>query len=194
MSRVKLTLLATVAMAGAGGAIAIADTGGGHDGHAGGNAASATLVDATGAKVGKVTFQGLGHAGPVLVTARASGLTPGFHGFHVHAVGRCDAPDFTSAGPHIAKPGQSHGEHVGDLPPLLAKADGTAYGAAVTDRFTLADLTDADGSAIMVHGGRDNLANIPDRYQSSESDEPGPDAMTLDTGDSGARVACGVVR
>jgi Cu-Zn family superoxide dismutase len=46
----------------------------------------------------------------------------------------------------------------------------------------------------MVHEGPDNLANIPERYQSSASTTPGPDSATLETGDSGARVACGVLR
>ena len=66
-------------------------------------------------------------------------------------------------------------------------ADGEAMLGTVTDRFNLADLHDADGSAVMVHSGPDNFANIPPRYG-------GPDQETLATGDSGSRVACGVVR
>jgi superoxide dismutase, Cu-Zn family len=90
--------------------------------------------------------------------------------------------------------GVSHGDHAGDMPPLLVNTDGTASARFVTDRFTLNSLFDADGSAVIIHLGRDNLANIPTRYQSSMSTAPGPDAMTLETGDSGARFACGVIR
>ena len=59
--------------------------------------------------------------------------------------------------------------------------------AAATDRFSLDELRDADGTAVMIHSGPDNFANIPPRYGT-------PDQETLNTGDSGTRVACGVVR
>ena len=75
------------------------------------------------------------------------------------------------------------------MPVLLVNADGTARASLRTDRFALADLLDADGSAIIIHAKADNYANIPtDRY------DPDPDEMTLATGDSGGRAACGVVR
>ena len=78
------------------------------------------------------------------------------------------------------------------MPSLLVTADGRAYSSFVTDRFTLADLRDTDGSAVMVHAGRDNFANIPsDRYTSATGAVP--DTMTLATGDAGARAACGVI-
>ena len=126
--------------------------------------------------------------GKITVTGTVKGVAPGFHGFHVHAIGKCERPSFTSAGGHFAAPGQRHGAHAGDLPPLLVTRDGTASAAFETDRFTIAQLRDADGSAVMVHAGPDNFANIPTRYA------PAPDQETLDTGDSGARVACGVVK
>jgi Cu-Zn family superoxide dismutase len=72
--------------------------------------------------------------------------------------------------------------------------DGRGELRFATDRFSIRDLFDDDGSALMVHAGRDNFANIPDRYKSDASDTPGPDADTLATGDAGARAACGVVR
>ena len=72
-------------------------------------------------------------------------------------------------------------------------ANGTASLEFVTDRFDLSDLRDDDGSAVMVHVGRDNFANIPERYVSTTSGQPGPDDATLATGDAGARYACGVV-
>jgi superoxide dismutase, Cu-Zn family len=71
--------------------------------------------------------------------------------------------------------------------------DGTGELQFETDRFRLSDLFDADGSAVIVHAGRDNFANIPSRYHSHATNTFGPDADTLATGDAGARAACGVV-
>jgi len=131
--------------------------------------------------------------GKVWVVARLQGLTPGFHGFHVHQVGRCEPPGFQSAGGHYNPDAEGHGDHAGDLPSLLVTGDGRAELAFATDAFTVAELVEGDGSAIMVHSGADNFANIPDRYRSSAQAAPGPDAETLATGDSGGRVGCGVV-
>ena len=78
------------------------------------------------------------------------------------------------------------------MPPLLVTADGQAYTSFATDRFSLDSLRDVDGSAVMVHAGADNLANIPDRY--TVGGVAGPDTTTLNTGDAGLRVACGVVQ
>lgn len=147
--------------------------------------ATATLVDGAGKRLGKVTL--VQFRGKITVAGRVKGVTPGFHGFHVHAVGKCEGPAFTTAGGHFAAPGQTHGAHAGDLPPLLVNGDGTASAAFETDRFTLAQLRDADGSALIIHAGPDNFANIPPRYGT-------PDQETLNTGDSGARAACGVIR
>jgi Cu-Zn family superoxide dismutase len=116
------------------------------------------------------------------------GVTPGFHGFHIHAAGVCAAP-FTSALGHYNPGAAAHRDHAGDLPVLLIDGDGTAEARFSTDRFALGDLFDADGSAFILHAGPDNYANIPtDRY------EPDPDATTLATGDAGARTACGVIK
>lgn len=145
--------------------------------------ASAEVRDQAGAVVGGVTLTGLG--GKVHVQGHFRGLTPGFHGFHVHAVGQCTG-NFLSAGGHLNPGGAGHPGHQGDMPVLLVNADGTASTEFTTDRFTLASLFDADGSAIMVHAAPDNYANIPARYS------PSVDAMTLATGDAGARAACGV--
>lgn len=156
-------------------------------GHAG-----AVVRDADGQVVGKVTLRRGGRSG-TSVSVRARGLTPGFHGFHVHAIGTC-TPPFTSAGGHLNPTDADHGEHVGDMPSLLVQEDGTARLTFETDRFTVRDLFDSDGSAVIIHAGPDNFANIPSRYVSSETGEPGPDEDTLAAGDAGARVACGVVR
>ena len=149
--------------------------------------ASATLMSAAGQTVGSVWMREDRRDSVVQLVARVRNLPPGFHGFHIHTTGRCDAPTFTSAGGHLDPSGEAHGDHAGDLPSLLVNEDGTAFLATATDRFTIGDLRDADGSAVMVHSGRDDFANIPARYG-------GPDQETLDTGDSGSRIACGVVR
>jgi superoxide dismutase, Cu-Zn family len=148
------------------------------------------LQDAAGADIGfvKLTEQG----GKVIVRGEVSGLTPGFHGFHVHTVGQC-VPPFTAAGGHYNPGGVGHGSHAGDMPSLLVLDDGTAEAQFATDNYTIDELFDADGSAIIVHAGADNFANIPTRYQSTTEGVFGPDSATLATGDAGARVACGVV-
>jgi Cu-Zn family superoxide dismutase len=148
------------------------------------------LADANGADIGTVRMTTQG--GEVVVRAVVEGLTPGFHGFHVHSVGEC-VPPFTSAGGHYNPTGVGHGEHAGDMPSLLVLGDGTAELQFATDRFTIAELYDADGTAIIVHALPDNFANIPTRYQSTTEGVFGPDSATLATGDAGGRVACGVV-
>ena len=157
----------------------------GHDWR--GRVASATLMDATGQRVGRVWMREDRGDDVVYLEARVRDLPAGFHGFHIHTTGRCDAPLFTTAGGHFNPTGATHGSHAGDLPSLLVTGDGEAFLATATDRFSIADLRDADGSAVMVHSGPDNFANIPARYG-------GPDQETLNTGDSGSRLACGVVR
>lgn len=151
--------------------------------------AHATLVNAAGENVGVVRFERRGKSRALRVSVTIRKQTPGFHGFHVHTVGKCEAPTFMSAGPHLNPAKASHADHAGDMPPLLVTSAGRAQARFTTDRFSIAQLRDADGSAVMVHALPDNQANIPkDRY------DPDPDAMTLATGDSGARVACGRIR
>jgi Cu-Zn family superoxide dismutase len=152
--------------------------------------AVATLHDTSGAEVGWARFEP--DNGAVHVKVRAYGLPPGFHGFHVHAVGVC-VPPFASAGGHYNPAGATHGHHAGDMPSLLVKQDDTAELDFRTDSFSVDELLDADGSAVIVHAGSDNFANIPSRYHSHTEDVFGPDSATLATGDAGARVACGVV-
>lgn len=150
--------------------------------------ATATVIGTDGEAVGTVTLTQWDEE-KVLVESRIYGLEPGFHAFHVHGVGMCDPMadgPFTTAMGHFNPDGTTHGNHAGDLPSLLVMKDGTAMLSFVTDRFSLADLMDDDGSAIMIHAGFDNFANIPERY--GEADE-----ATLSTGDAGARVGCGVV-
>lgn len=141
------------------------------------------LRDASKNVVGRVYF--FSQDTKISVLAVGAFLAPGFHGFHVHAIGTCEPP-FTSAGGHLNPSGSSHPNHRGDMPPLFVNADGKARVEFLTDRIVLADLFDPDGSAIIVHADPDNLGNIPSRYGVA-------DTATLGTGDSGARVACGVV-
>ena len=163
-----------------------------------GRVAQAVVRDAAGTVLGTIEF--LQSRGRVTVAGRLTGLAAGFHGFHVHAVGICNpaATDpngtvvpFLSAGGHLNPGGASHGHHVGDLPVLSVAADGRATTASDNDQVNPAVLFDADGSAVIVHALPDNYANIPTRY--SAAGVPGPDAATLATGDSGGRVACGVL-
>ena len=147
--------------------------------------ALAVLRDGSGSPVGSVKLEQDGDA--VKLKVEIAGAAPGFHGFHVHTAGACVAP-FTSAGGHYNPLGAAHANHAGDLPVIFVDSDGYAEARFATDRFALDDLLDADGSAFILHAGRDNYANIPtDRY------DPDPDATTLATGDAGSRFACGVI-
>ncbi|EFC79609.1 superoxide dismutase family protein [Parafrankia sp. EUN1f] len=153
------------------------------------------LRDVGGAVVGVVRLTPA--AGAVRVEGRFHGLTPGgYHGFHIHQKPICDpkAPGgaFSTAGAHYNPGGTHHGEHAGDLPPLLVDKDGTAEIITQSDRFTLDDLRKG-GVALIVHAEPDNLAHIPDRYQASGAPSPGPDEKTNATGDAGDRIACGVL-
>lgn len=156
-----------------------------------------TLVDATDAQVGTVQIEE--EDGGLEVEIEVTGLEPGFHGFHLHAVGACEpgspdpadpakVGDFLSAGGHLGGDAADHGAHAGDLPSLLVDSTGSGRLTVRTDAATLADLQDDDGTAVMVHAGPDNFAHIPERYAPG-----GPDEATRKTGDAGDRVACGVV-
>ena len=172
---------------------------------AGGSGADAIarLKDVDGNRVGVVRF--VREEGVVEVKARVSNVHPAgeFHGFHVHRRGVCNPESvdpatgevvpFFSARGHLELGREVHGQHAGDLPVLLVQADGQAEAKFDTDRFRLGQLFDENGSAVIVHAGRDNYANIPDRYHSHPEDVFGPDEVTKDTGDAGARFACGVV-
>jgi Cu-Zn family superoxide dismutase len=160
-----------------------------------GPSTSADLTGPDGESVGSVTFA-FEDGGPTQVDVVITDLTPGVHGFHLHTTGACEPDsadptdpsktgDFLSAGGHLAQEGQSHGDHSGDLPPLLVAEDGTASMTVTTDRVGRDDVLDEDGTAVMVHADPDNFANIPDRYAPQ-----GPDEATRKTGDAGGRVAC----
>ena len=153
-------------------------------------AAIATLQDATGRSVGSAEFRSANQG--LAVRIRVSGLSAGSHGVHIHAVGTCDAATtvaFSSAGGHFNPTSKQHGRlnpagsHAGDLPNIVVDASGngmldaTAESLALTDG--LAAILDADGSAVVVHANQDD-----------ERTDAGPSGP----GNSGARVACGVIR
>ncbi|MCD0451206.1 superoxide dismutase family protein [Actinocorallia sp. API 0066] len=161
--------------------------------------ASAVIKNAEGQHVGTLTIADA-DGGMAEITVKGEGLPAGYHGLHLHEKGVCDpaATDpatgspFASAGSHFDLNGHDHGEHSGDLPDLLVNADGTGSATAVTDRFEIGQLFDSDGTAVIIHVLADNQSNIPDRY-TDPTGEKGPDADTLKTGDSGGRLACGVL-
>jgi Cu-Zn family superoxide dismutase len=166
-----------------------------------GATAQAVVRDVKGVAVAVVTFRDAGN-GNVVVKAAAKGLLPGFHGFHVHAAGKCDpnAVDatgkkvaFFTAGGHFDKGMAKHPDQSGDLPVLLVNADGTGASAVITTRFTIDDLFPAGGTSVIVHATADNFANIPPRFAGVDG-TPGPDVDTLKTGDAGGRIGCGVIR
>lgn len=149
------------------------------------SSARALIYDLNGQRIGSATFLEKNDQ-KILIRVKVHGVSPGFHGMHIHATGEC-TPPFSSAGGHFDLDGHTHRDHAADLPVLLVNADGSARVTLETDRFKLADLFDADGSAIIIHANPDNYANIPTRYVAS------PDASTLATGDAGPRIACGVL-
>lgn len=149
--------------------------------------ASADLRNQNDEAVGEVALTDRNEQVEVVIEAES--LPPGFHGFHIHAVGDCSASDFTSAGGHFNPGNDNHASHAGDLPTLLVMADGSGTMTVETDRFEVADLLEEDGSAIIIHARPDNYANIPERYQPPEVDQ-----QTLDTGDAGDRLACGEIQ
>lgn len=160
---------------------------------AGEQTAQALIRNGSGDPVGVVTFSDGG--GTVLVRAVVHGLTPGFHGFHVHAIGSCIAPAFTSAGGHYNPGGATHASHAGDMPSLLVNSDGTGELRFKTDRYSVPDLLAGGGTAVIIHGSADNFGNVPLGTASNQYTANSTDATTLtaNTGNAGARVGCGEI-
>jgi Cu-Zn family superoxide dismutase len=137
------------------------------------------LVNAAGQTVGSV--RAWQTAGGVSFHISASGLPHGLHGVHVHSVGRCDLPDFASAGPHWNPAGKQHGmnnpagPHAGDLPNVEVAANGVLSATVTLAGASMASLLDADGAALVIHAD-------PDDYRTDPS------------GNSGARIACAVMQ
>lgn len=150
-----------------------------------GQTGQAAIINGQGAEIGKATLT----QGPtgLLIKVEVTGLTPGWHGIHIHATGQCAAP-FTSAGAHInhTDPKTPHGllnaqgPDDGDLPNLYAAADGSAHGEFFTTKARISQdgpgqwLWDADGSALVIHANPDDHNSQP-------------------IGGAGDRVACAVL-
>jgi Cu-Zn family superoxide dismutase len=141
--------------------------------------ARARLQPAAGQDVqGEVLFRETDQG--VRVQVVAHGLTPGQHGFHVHEIGDCSAPDFESAGAHFDPAGKPHGEpssdsHAGDLGNVEADSKGTVETVMMARHVELdPGQRSIVGKAIVIHAQPDDLASQP-------------------SGNAGARVACGVI-
>ncbi|MGX9789418.1 superoxide dismutase[Cu-Zn] [Mycobacterium sp. MMS18-G62] len=159
-------------------------------------------ADGTTVATADIEFTG-GYATITVQTTGPGALAPGFHGLHIHSVGKCEANsvaptggapgDFNSAGGHFQVAGHTGHPSSGDLTSLQVREDGTAKLVTTTDAFTAADLLGGAKTAIIIHEKADNFANIPpERYQQVNGAPP-PDETTLNTGDAGKRVACGVI-
>lgn len=97
-----------------------------------------------------------------------------------------DLDDLNEAVPPTEPEAVSHPDHAGDLPNLLVNQDRTGWLSLITDRLETEDLLGDQGSSVIIHAQPDNHGNVPERYF-------GPDDETLTSGDSGSRVACGVI-
>lgn len=144
--------------------------------------ARAVLIDARRAQVGSATLT-QADAG-VKIALKISGLAPGVHAFHIHAVGQCDPPDFKSAGGHFNPHGKRHGlnnpegAHAGDLPNIVVGPDGSAEVELMAPGLTLGEgehsLFHPGGTALVIHANPD-------------------DDLTDPAGNAGERIACGVI-
>lgn len=170
--------------------------------------AEARLRLANGTAVGRAQFFDEGAHTTVQVDLRVpSGTTAvrSFHGFHVHAndvadngVGCVADPSqasstwFVSADGHLKAADEIHGAHQGDMPSLHLNRDGTASARFVIDRIHVSALP---GRAVILHAGPDNFANVPLGTAVDQYTANGPEAIdkTQKTGNSGDRIACGVV-
>lgn len=142
------------------------------------SATSLPLVGSSGQQIGTVRMWET--PGAVSFRVEGNGIAVGRKGLHVHAVGRCDAPAFTTAGSHWNPASRQHGlsnpqgPHAGDLPNVPVAANGTLRETVVLSGASLAALRDADGSALVLHAGED-------------------DNVTDPSGNSGDRIACAVL-
>lgn len=144
--------------------------------------ATAELKNGSGETIGTVRFTE--QANGILVQLDAKKLHPGLHAVHIHAVGKCEGPDFKSAGGHFNPTKKKHGHaspegaHAGDMPNMYVAADGSGSYVTLRDGVTLkageTSLLDSDGSAIVIHVGVDDNSTDP-------------------TGNAGDRAACGVI-
>lgn len=145
--------------------------------------ASGTLAKATGEPAGTATITVPASGNPIL-RIKVSGLPAGVHGVHIHATGKCEGPAFASAGGHLNPAGHQHGKdnpagsHLGDLPNLTVDSHGNGelvQAMAIDAAALRAQLLDPDGAAVVVHADADDYRTDP-------------------SGNSGARIACAVLK
>lgn len=142
----------------------------------------AAMRNAQGAALGTVAF--VETANGLLLQVRLENVPPGGHAIHVHETGRCEPPDFKSAGGHYNPSDVRHGylsrfgAHAGDLPNVYAMADGTVRADLLTKQLQLqpgvGSLLPSGSRALVVHAGVDDYQTDP-------------------AGASGDRIACGVI-
>jgi superoxide dismutase, Cu-Zn family len=140
------------------------------------------MHDASGRSVGTLNLEQTSTG--VRIVGDLNGLPAGTHGIHVHQTGRCDGPDFTTAGGHFNPFGRKHGlenpdgPHAGDMQNVVIPAGGAVLVEMLNPRVTLDDASttvfDADGTALVIHAAADDQRTDP-------------------SGNSGARIACGVI-
>ena len=146
--------------------------------------ATADLKDTKGQNVGVARFTAT--KGGVVMSAKVMNLSPGVHAIHIHEAGKCDAPDFKTAGGHFNPAGRKHGtqnpegHHAGDLPNLTVSAKGTGAFKSTTQDVTLVgdgptSLFRAGGTSVVIHEKADDMKTDP-------------------AGNAGARIACGVIQ
>ena len=164
------------------------------------------LHDASGALVGRASFSSDCDKTLVTISAQLPIEQAGtIHGIHVHAN---DNPDngedcqadpaepasthFVSVDGHYNPAGGSHGHHGGDLPAVFVNHDGQAWMQFLTDQFHAEELF---GRAVILHAGPDNYGNVPagDAANQYTANDPAATELTANTGNAGARIACGVV-
>lgn len=146
------------------------------------NQARADLKNGEGKSIGTANLRETKDG--LAITVRVKGLTPGLHAVHVHEVGKCEAPKFTTAGGHFNPLKRKHGlknqegPHAGDLPNMYVTKNGVGQFEAVTDGLALkageTSVLDQDGSAVVIHASADDYTTDP-------------------TGNAGDRIACGII-